>query len=114
MYYAIVTRFHKPTNSYPPRISASTDRYRRYTVWDASLSGDGYRRYTAWDYSLSSEDNYRAAAEALAVELGWLTPDRTIKGGALPDERDYHWVFVPRNQRVMGYAWVFVPQGDAA
>lgn len=82
MYYAIVTRFHGPTNSRPARISASTD---------------GGRRYTAWDYGLNADGNHRAAAEALAAERGWLTPGRTLEGGALPDGRGYAWVFIARS-----------------
>ena len=82
MYYAIVTRYHGPTNFRHARISASTD---------------GCRRYTAWDHALNADGNHRAAAEALAAARGWLTPGRTLEGGALPNGRGYAWVFIARS-----------------
>lgn len=48
------------------------------------------RVVTAFNHALSLGENHTNAAVALAVDLGWLTPDTVIVSGTLPDGSDCH------------------------
>ncbi len=75
---AIITKYHCPTNTRGPRISARCDAGR--------IS-------VPYPYGLSGQAVHRAAAEALAAKLGW-TGDRygELLCGGLPSG-EYVFVF---------------------
>ena len=69
----IVTRFVGPTNHRGPRVIARCDARRR--TFD-------------WNHRLGIEENHRAAALALARELGWDQYGELVTGG-LPGDGGY-------------------------
>lgn len=83
MRQAITTRYIGPTNHRGARIRASAQV-------GSVLVG--------WDHALDVQANHAAAAKSLADKFGWLGDEhsQSMHGGALPDDRGYAFVMVPR------------------
>ena len=68
---AIMTKYHGPTNTRGPRVSAS----------DLDRNPHPRNQITLpWNYSLDSGQNHDAAARALCFKLGWTSCD-LVRGG---------------------------------
>lgn len=86
---AIITKYIGPTNARGSRVRASCDA--------SAISWP-------WDYALSAEENYVAAALALAKKLGW--GDRWERGGI---GSGYVFVSVDKEDTDEGYVPSKVP-----
>lgn len=85
MYQAILTRVHAATNFRGTRLSARVKHPKGTQLI-----------YRAYDYALSHEDNHRAAAFELTLEMqrcGLLDNGTHLTGNKLGD--DYVWVLTP-------------------
>ena len=69
---AIMTKYHGPTKTRGPRVSAS----------DLDRNPHPRNQITLpWNYSLDSGENHDAAARALCFKLGWTSCDDLVRGG---------------------------------
>lgn len=83
-YAAIHVHFVGPTNYRPSRVIATSQARPPL-----------HRLVRSWDHALNSSDNYRSAAEDLALALGWIKNPDDLIGGVLPDG-SYAFVIDPR------------------
>ena len=79
----LITRYHGPTNTRGPRVSARVPSGRRVTL--------------GWDYASSIEENHDRVATKLAAILGWDPP--TMAGNLPGDESDRVYVVAPKVQQ---------------
>lgn len=103
MGYAIVTRYHGPTNYRGSRV-IGTGPAAHLPPWDAAPgTREPLTRATvSWDHAADSMGNHRNAARAVAAKLraeGWavyIAPDDT--GATLPSEDGYAWTLRYRSE----------------
>lgn len=91
MGYAIVTRYHGPTNYRGSRVTA-TGPAAHLPAWDAAPGTRVplTRATVGWDHALTADGNHRAAADAVISKLnaeGWTVYlDAGDDGAMLPDD----------------------------
>jgi len=86
---AIRTKYHGPTDTKGPRISAQCE---------------AGRIYVSYDHALNIGDNHKAACDALVKKLGWNTePYADMVGGEF--DGAMYWVFDDKRLKAID-AWV--------